>query len=101
MCLSIFIGSGVAPFFPIPREPSGAYLPIHLFLFMIRLPIIIGFSLVYFLLLSWLPFGPLVRKSALWTILGTPGIWWIDLQIDGVRRGSVEFPAPTTFAHKI
>ena len=23
----------------------------------------------------------------MWTILGVPGIWWIDLQIDGVKKG--------------
>jgi hypothetical protein len=26
----------------------------------------------------------------LWAILGIPGIWWIDLQIDGVKRGYVD-----------
>lgn len=25
----------------------------------------------------------------LWSILGVPGIWWIDLQIDGVKKGSL------------
>jgi 1-acylglycerol-3-phosphate O-acyltransferase len=25
----------------------------------------------------------------LWLILGIPGIWWIDLQIDGVKKGSL------------
>jgi len=81
-------GSGVAPFFPIPRDPSGVYLPVHIFLFVFRLPIFISLSFTY-LIFSWLPVGPLIRKSALWTILGIPGIWWIDLQIDGVKRGSL------------
>lgn len=25
----------------------------------------------------------------MWTMLGIPGIWWVDLQIDGVKRGSL------------
>lgn len=25
----------------------------------------------------------------LWLILGIPGVWWIDLQIDGVKKGSL------------
>lgn len=25
----------------------------------------------------------------LWIILGIPGVWWIDLQIDGVKKGSL------------
>jgi len=81
-------GSGVAPFFPIPREPSGVYLPVHIFLFLFRLPILISLSFTY-LIFSWLPVGPLIRKGAFWTILGIPGIWWIDIQIDGVKRGSL------------
>lgn len=44
-------------------------------------------ALSYFLVLQWLPIGPIIRKASLWMILGIPGIWWIDLQIDGVRRG--------------
>ncbi|KAI5286893.1 hypothetical protein KEM54_006419 [Ascosphaera aggregata] len=43
----------------------------------------------YFLILQWLPIGALGKKASLWSILGIPGIWWIDLQIDGVRRGSL------------
>jgi hypothetical protein len=37
----------------------------------------------------------------LWVMLGTPGIWWIDLQIDGVKKGSLarekqRLPAPSS-----
>ncbi|OBT87019.1 hypothetical protein VE02_03727 [Pseudogymnoascus sp. 03VT05] len=37
----------------------------------------------------------------LWVILGAPGIWWIDLQIDGVKKGSLarekqRLPAPSS-----
>ncbi|SLM37616.1 vacuolar protein sorting protein [Lasallia pustulata] len=82
-------GSGIAPFFPIPTQPSGLYLPLHIFLFLCRLPVLLTVILTYFLALQWLPIGSLGKKAALWLILGVPGIWWIDLQIDGVRRGSV------------
>jgi len=82
-------GSGIAPFFPVPVQPSGIYLPFHAFLIICRLPLLVAVSLTYFVLFSWLPVNSLVKKAALWTILGIPGIWWIDLQIDGVKRGSL------------
>jgi 1-acylglycerol-3-phosphate O-acyltransferase len=50
-------------------------------------PLLIIFALSYFLVLQWLPIGILGRKAGLWCILGIPGIWWIDLQIDGVKKG--------------
>ncbi|KAF1991057.1 putative vacuolar protein sorting protein Vps66 [Aulographum hederae CBS 113979] len=82
-------GSGIAPFLPVPTDPSGIYLPFHTFLFAVRIPLLLTVSLTYFLLISWLPVGSLVKKAGLWTLLGIPGIWWVDLQIDGVRRGSL------------
>jgi len=81
-------GSGIAPFFPVPRESSGVYLPMHIFLFICRVPLLVAMCITYFIL-SCLPVGSLVQKAALWIILGIPGIWWIDLQIDGVKRGSL------------
>lgn len=80
-------GSGIAPFLPIPTEASGIALPFHIFLFTIRVPLLLSVTLCYFLFLQWLPIGPLGRKAALWVILGVPGIWWVDLQIDGVKKG--------------
>ncbi|MCJ1243547.1 hypothetical protein MMC30_000744 [Trapelia coarctata] len=82
-------GSGIAPFFPIPTQSSGLYLPFHVFLFLFRLPILLTVTLGYFIVLQWLPIGSLGKKASLWLILGAPGIWWIDLQIDGVRKGSL------------
>ncbi|KAF4548752.1 Hypothetical protein D9617_25g060820 [Elsinoe fawcettii] len=82
-------GSGIAPFFPVPTQPSGIALPFHAFLAFVRVPLLIGFSLTYFLLFSWFPIGSLGKKAALWCILGVPGIWWVDLQVDGVKRGSM------------
>ncbi|KAF3387393.1 putative lysophosphatidic acid:oleoyl-CoA acyltransferase [Penicillium rolfsii] len=82
-------GSGIAPFLPIPAEPLGLQAPLRLFLFCFRLPIFIFVTLSYFLVLQWLPLGSLGKKAALWCILGVPSIWWIDLQVDGVRKGSL------------
>jgi 1-acylglycerol-3-phosphate O-acyltransferase len=80
-------GSGIAPFLPIPPEPSGIALPFHIFLYICRMPLLLFFSIAYFALFQFLPFGVLGRKASLWCILGIPGIWWIDLQIDGVKKG--------------
>lgn len=55
------------------------------------------FAISYFLVLQWMPIGVLGRKASLWCILGIPGIWWIDLQIDGVKKG-YEFAHPSYMA---
>ncbi|KAH8690230.1 putative vacuolar protein sorting protein Vps66 [Talaromyces proteolyticus] len=80
-------GSGIAPFLPIPTQPSGYALPLHIFLFCFRLPLLIFVCLSYFLVLQYLPIGSLGKKASLWCILGVPSLWWIDLQVDGVKRG--------------
>lgn len=90
LTLTARTGSGIAPFFPVSPEASGIALPFHVFLFVCRVPLLAAVSLTYFLLFAWLPVGSLIKKAALWLILGIPGIWWIDLQIDGVKRGCVE-----------
>lgn len=82
-------GSGIAPFFPVSSTPAGIYLPVHIFLFLFKLPFFICVSTAYFLFLQWFPLGSLLKKAILWLILGIPGIWWIDLQIDGVKKGSL------------
>lgn len=82
-------GSGIAPFFPVSSDPAGLYLPIYIFLFLFKLPFFITVSVTYFLFLQWFPLGSLVKKALLWMILGIPGIWWIVLQIDGVKKGSL------------
>ncbi len=45
--------------------------------------------MAYFFFLQWFPLGSLLKKAILWMILGIPGIWWIDLRIDGVKKGSL------------
>lgn len=83
------LGSGIAPFFPISSTSAGIYLPVHIFLFLFKLPFFITVATTYFLFLQWFPLGSLFKKAILWMILGIPGIWWIDLQIDGVKKGSL------------
>jgi hypothetical protein len=87
--LTYNLGSGIAPFFPIVSKPAGIYLPVHIFLFLFKLPFFITIATTYFLFLQWFPLGSLFKKAILWMILGIPGIWWIDLQIDGVKKGSL------------
>lgn len=82
-----FPGSGIAPFFPVPTQPAGLYLPFYAFLFFVRVTILVFVSFTYFFVLTWLPIGSWGTKAAMWCMLGAPGIWWIDLQIDGVKKG--------------
>ncbi|KAF7944097.1 hypothetical protein EAE96_010507 [Botrytis aclada] len=82
-------GSGIAPFLPVQTPSAGIYAPVHLFLFLFKLPIFLAVSTTYFLFLQWFPLGSLPKKAILWMILGIPGVWWIDLQIDGVKKGSL------------
>jgi hypothetical protein len=46
-------------------------------------------SIFYFVFLEYLPVGYFVRRCVLWVLLAIPGVWWVDLQVDGVRRGYV------------
>ncbi|KAL9111251.1 MAG: hypothetical protein Q9227_004329 [Pyrenula ochraceoflavens] len=83
-------GSGIAPFLPIsPPPPTFLTLPLSVFLLAIRLPPLITLFTLYFTILTHLPLGPTPRKVLHWTFFGISGIWWIDLRIDGVRKGSI------------
>jgi uncharacterized membrane protein YgcG len=105
-------GSGVAPFLP-PNTPSSAPVTIlHAILFLVRLPFFLTYALTYFLVLhpllrastAILPrvVPVIARKLLLWLLMGIPGIWWMDLQLDGVKRGHLaeqpvhRFPGPRT-----
>jgi hypothetical protein len=87
-------GSGIAPFFPIPTQPAGYALPFHIFLFVVRIFFLVPIAIAYFLLLAWLPIGSFGKKAVLWSMLGVPGIWWIDLGVDGVKKGYDIFESP-------
>ncbi|KAK0931600.1 Lysophosphatidic acid:oleoyl-CoA acyltransferase 1 [Friedmanniomyces endolithicus] len=83
-------GSGIAPFFPIAPPPTTSLLlPWQLFLAFIRIPILTFAWLVWLCAIRFLPAGSLLRKANQWCLLGIPGVWWIDLQVDNVRRGSL------------
>ncbi|KAH0544920.1 hypothetical protein FGG08_001000 [Glutinoglossum americanum] len=87
-------GSGIAPFTPIFTPTSKIYLPIRIFIFLARLPIFVALTLGYFIVLQCLPLGSLFKKAMLWMILGVPGVWWVDLQVDGVKKGSLAKHSP-------
>ncbi|KAI5920263.1 hypothetical protein F4810DRAFT_683270 [Camillea tinctor] len=82
-------GSGISPFIPTTTPTSIITKLLHTGIFFFRLPIFLAYSAVFFLVLDYLPLPQVVRKLLLWTMLGIPGIWWIDLQLDGVKRGSL------------
>ncbi|KXT12950.1 hypothetical protein AC579_4057 [Pseudocercospora musae] len=83
-------GSGIAPFFPIaPPDSSPLLAPYHLFLFSLRMPFMIFACAIWIFLVQWMPAGGALRKGNLWCILGIPGVWWVDVRVDGVQRGSL------------
>ncbi|KAK5174699.1 Lysophosphatidic acid:oleoyl-CoA acyltransferase 1 [Saxophila tyrrhenica] len=59
------------------------------FLFCVRVPLVSFGWLVWLAIIQWTPPGGVLRKANLWYVLGIPGVWWIDIQVDGVRRGSL------------
>ncbi|KAI1637507.1 hypothetical protein F4809DRAFT_603890 [Biscogniauxia mediterranea] len=82
-------GSGISPFIPTTTPTSSIAKILHTGIFLFRLPLFLAYSFVFFLVLDHLPLPQVVRKLLLWTMLGIPGIWWVDLQLDGVKRGSL------------
>ncbi|KAF2107116.1 hypothetical protein BDV96DRAFT_606700 [Lophiotrema nucula] len=81
-------GTAIAPFFPVSTPPSSAvWTPVHIFLFTIRAPAVFCLSIFHFVILEFLPVGSFVRRCLLWLLLAVPGVWWVDLQVDGVKRG--------------
>lgn len=49
----------------------------------------------YFLLAQHIPFLPqALNKLLVWALLAIPQIWWGDLQLDGVKRGSLSQQPP-------
>jgi 1-acyl-sn-glycerol-3-phosphate acyltransferase len=74
---------------PISTPTTAASAVPHTLLFLFRLPIFLFCGLVYFTTLHHLPLPPALRKILLWGLMAIPGIWWVDLQIDGVKRGTL------------
>lgn len=71
----------------------------HGLIFVFRLPFFIFFALGYFLIFHHLPLPVIARKVALWCLMGIPGIWWVDLQLDGVKRGTLADQPLGRFPH--
>ncbi|KAI0096437.1 hypothetical protein GGR51DRAFT_543255 [Nemania sp. FL0031] len=82
-------GSGISPFLPVSTQTSIIAKFFGIWAFIFRLPLLVTYCIAYFLVLDYLPLPQLLRKLQLWTLLGIPGIWWVDLQLDGVKRGSL------------
>ena len=83
------LGSGVAPFMPISTPSTPLSSALHTLLFCFRLPIFLFFATLYFTTLHHLPLPLAARKLLLWGLMSIPGIWWVDLQLDGVKRGAL------------
>ncbi|OPB44902.1 vacuolar protein sorting protein Vps66 [Trichoderma guizhouense] len=81
--------TGIAPFLPVSSPSSAISTLTHTLLFLVRLPIFLTYALGYFIVFHPLPLPVFVRKIALWGLMAIPGIWWIDLQLDGVKRGTL------------
>ncbi|CAA9963192.1 hypothetical protein PTNB73_06697 [Pyrenophora teres f. teres] len=83
-------GTAIAPFLPVPPAPASVvWLPVYISLFCLRLPFVIALGLLYFLVLEWVPVGRRLKYAVLWLMAGIPGVWWVDLQVDGVKRGQL------------
>lgn len=82
-------GSGVSPFLPATTPSSTVSAVLRVFLFLFRLPIFLTYAGFYFLFLHHLPLPVVGRKLLLWGFMSIPGIWWVDLQLDGVKRGAL------------
>ncbi|KAK0652929.1 hypothetical protein B0T16DRAFT_407059 [Cercophora newfieldiana] len=82
-------GSGVSPFLPAMTPSSTASAIPRVFLFLFRVPIFLACAAIYFLVLHHLPLPAVARKLLLWGLMSIPGIWWVDLQLDGVKRGAL------------
>ncbi|OAA38945.1 Phospholipid/glycerol acyltransferase [Beauveria brongniartii RCEF 3172] len=91
--------TGIAPFLPVTTTLSTISAAYHGLIFALRLPFFLTFALGYFALFHHLPLPVIARKVALWCLLGIPGIWWVDLQLDGVKRGTLADQPRHRFPH--
>jgi len=92
-------GSGISPFIPTTTPTSIVYSIFRAFIFIFRLPLFLTCIAIYFLLLAHLPLPLAARKLLLWGLLAIPGVWWVDLQLDNVKRGSLSQQPPSRFPH--
>ena len=75
---------------PVPSPPTSiVWTPIYTFLFLFRAPFVLSLSVFYFGAVEYLPVGGTLKYVVLWLLLGVTGVWWVDFQVDGVKRGYV------------
>ncbi|EJP62336.1 acyltransferase-like protein [Beauveria bassiana ARSEF 2860] len=91
--------TGIAPFLPVTTTLSTVSAAYHGLIFALRLPFFLTFAVGYFAFFHHLPLPVIARKVALWCLLGIPGIWWVDLQLDGVKRGTLADQPRHRFPH--
>ncbi|ROV93084.1 hypothetical protein VSDG_07353 [Cytospora chrysosperma] len=89
-------GSGIAPFIPHTSPSSTPAKLLHVCLFAFRLPVLLFSLALYFLVVQHVtPILPqAINKLLVWGLLAIPQIWWSDLQLDGVKRGSLSQQPP-------
>ncbi len=71
----------------------------RIFIFVFRLFVFVPYAAAYFAVLQHLPLPTAVRKLLLWGLMGIPGIWWVDVQLDGVKRGHLSQQPPGRVPH--
>ncbi|KYK57142.1 vacuolar protein sorting protein [Drechmeria coniospora] len=91
--------TGIAPFLAVTTPLSAVSTVTHSLLFLFRLPFFLIYALTYFVLFHNLPLPVVARKIALWGLMAIPGIWWVDLQLDGVKRGTLSEQPRERFPH--
>ncbi|KAK6341208.1 hypothetical protein TWF696_008294 [Orbilia brochopaga] len=82
-------GTGIAPFIPIATPSSSFHVPVAAVLFALRVPVLVAAAGSYFLFLQFMPLGGLFQKGMLWICMLVAGVWWVDLQVEGVKRGTL------------
>jgi len=87
------------PILPLGCLPCVISFIFHTQLFLLRLPLFLAAVSAYCLILQWLSPGSFGKKLCLWIMMAILGLWWIDLRIEGVRRGSVAQQPPCRLPH--
>lgn len=93
------VATGIAPFLPVSTPASAVSTLTHGLIFVFRLPVFLTYAFSYFVFFHYLPLPVLARKIALWGMMAIPGIWWVDLQLDGVKRGTLSEQPRERFPH--
>lgn len=89
-------GTSIAPFFPpAPAQDGLIWSLFKVPLFFVRLPAVFFLSIFHFCIVEYLPVGASVVNGVIMTLLCIAGVLWVDLQVDGVKRGSLSRKSQT------